>query len=691
MHKGPILRLAILLALTTAFCHPVGSQETGVLYLDSGSLSRLAASCTTATHWRYHGGDDPAYADPGFDDSGWEVRATVVDASEWSKRESCGPDWYRLHLRVDSSLWGRPVGIAYAIAGAAEVFLNGEPLFGLGRVGTSAETEETWFTDRGIPKSIEFSDTRDQILAVRFSAADPRLPDIAEGGIGYILHAVPLAESTNDAVNKMIAGSRQHVFLAGVTLSLALLHTLMFFLYRRFKENIYFALFTFGCAGLAVAPAQTINLPEIESFFVFTLVLKLSMVVCVLSALAVLYSLFYGRFPRQYWLFVSAGVVMAVFSGSISRTWFYAFTAIAFVELTRITVRAMVTRERMAWVIGAGFMTFIIASAWQMLSDVGVVPRVDLGVEVYLIGIMALLLSLSLYLAIRYAETSRSLEDKAALEKAHAELEEAHRDLHDTQAQLIQSEKMASLGQLVAGVAHEINNPIGAISSMNNTLTKAVDRLKEQLTASASVGESDTAGDTSKMLAAIDDANKVISSGTERVTDIVSRLRSFARLDEAELKRVDIHECLEDTLALIRHELKHNITVLREYADLPEISCFPKRLNQVLLNILINARQAIEGKGEIRISTGGVGEGQVFVAIEDTGPGIPPANLDKIFDPGFTTKGAGIGTGLGLSICYQIIKDHRGDIRVESELGRGTKFTVILPVDLEKRIDIRRP
>jgi signal transduction histidine kinase len=182
-------------------------------------------------------------------------------------------------------------------------------------------------------------------------------------------------------------------------------------------------------------------------------------------------------------------------------------------------------------------------------------------------------------------------------------------------------------------------------------------------------------------LKVVTEANRVIESGTQRVTEIVRRLRSFARLDQAELKKADIHEGLEDTLALIHHELKHNIVVKREYGAVPPIPCYPGRLNQVFLNLLNNARQAIRGKGEIAIRTC-VLDQRVHVAVSDTGAGISPEHLRKIFDPGFTTKGVGVGTGLGLSICYQIVRDHRGEILVESEPGKGATFTVVLPMDL---------
>lgn len=291
--------------------------------------------------------------------------------------------------------------------------------------------------------------------------------------------------------------------------------------------------------------------------------------------------------------------------------------------------------------------------------------------------------------AMELEKNSEKLEEaKAQLEEySHTleqKVEERTREVKEKQTQLIQSSKMAALGSLVAGVAHEINTPVGAINSMHNTLMRAMEKVKRDI--EDCIKETHRRHENIRSsLVLIDDANKVIQSGTERVIDIVKRLRSFARLDEAELKDADINEGIEDTLTMIHHQIKHEITVIRDYGEIPKIPCYPGRLNQVFLNLLINARQAIQGKGEITISTYAKNN-KVYVEIKDTGKGIAREHLAKIFDPGFTTKGVGVGTGLGLSICYQIIEDHHGDILVESEVGKGTTFTVILPTDLEKRL-----
>jgi PAS domain S-box-containing protein len=272
--------------------------------------------------------------------------------------------------------------------------------------------------------------------------------------------------------------------------------------------------------------------------------------------------------------------------------------------------------------------------------------------------------------------------DITAIKRALTDLADTNLELRQAQAQLVQSEKMASLGGLVAGIAHEINTPVGAMTSMHDTLMRAIAKLKEHL--QERHREAFEADERMKSLfAMIDESNQVIRSGASRVAEIVRRLRSFARLDEAELKKVDVHEGIEDTLTLLHHEIKHNIQVVRDYGNLPPMSVFPSRLNQVFLNLINNARQAIRDKGTITIKTR-VEDETAVISFTDDGIGISRENLPRVFDPGFTTKGVGVGTGLGLSICYQIIKDHRGRIDVESEPGKGATFTIRIPTRLDK-------
>ena len=264
-----------------------------------------------------------------------------------------------------------------------------------------------------------------------------------------------------------------------------------------------------------------------------------------------------------------------------------------------------------------------------------------------------------------------------------AELEATLRQLQETQNQLILREKMASLGNLVAGVAHEINNPTGAVRSASDVSNRCLDRLEEVITQGDSTGSIVGNLRFQTAIKLLRENVQITVEGSERIAEIVRSLRIFARLDKSELDKADIHEGLESTLTLLHHELKHKVEVIREYGKIPRIYCYAQELNQVFMNVLANAIQAIENKGTIRIKTS-ADRKNVYVEIADTGKGIPPDKLARIFDPGFTTKGVGVGTGLGLSISHNIIQKHDGEIRVKSELGKGTTFTAVLPNDLDK-------
>lgn len=276
----------------------------------------------------------------------------------------------------------------------------------------------------------------------------------------------------------------------------------------------------------------------------------------------------------------------------------------------------------------------------------------------------------------------RKVEDRTEeLKQKNAELEDTLDKLKEMQKQVIVQEKMASLGQLVAGLTHELNTPIGAIRSMNNTKSKAIAMLQKVLgNKTASVAAEN--GEISKVLGVIKNADQVIDQGTARLNEIIKNLKSFARLDEAEMTMADIHEGLDSVFVLISHDLLNNIDVVREYGEIPPFVCNARKLNQVFYNIIKNACQAIEGKGRITITTG-LENGMVRIEIRDTGSGIDPEDLKTIFDLNFTTKSSVVRTRLGLAISYQIIQEHYGQIFVESQLGEGSVFTIIIPATFQ--------
>ncbi len=233
------------------------------------------------------------------------------------------------------------------------------------------------------------------------------------------------------------------------------------------------------------------------------------------------------------------------------------------------------------------------------------------------------------------------------------------KELKDTQLKLINSEKMASLGQLIAGVAHEINTPVASIKSNNEIMKKMIKLIREDETQ-----------------ALFKEINEIDSEAISRINRLVVSLRKFVRLDEAELQEADINKEIDLTLDLIRHETKNRIEIVKNYSNLPPIKCYPNMLNQVFMNILMNAVHAIKDKGKITIDTSYKNE-NLSVKIKDTGCGIKEP--DKIFFAGYTTKGVGVGTGLGLAISQKIIEKHNGKISVKTKLNEGSEFDITIP------------
>ncbi len=260
----------------------------------------------------------------------------------------------------------------------------------------------------------------------------------------------------------------------------------------------------------------------------------------------------------------------------------------------------------------------------------------------------------------------------SVLEKQNAELESLYAELKNTHLQLVQSEKMSSLGQLVAGVAHELNNPIGFIYGNMKELQRYIDKMKN----------SDAMTDKKELDFIKQDIDSLIFetlNGSTRVKQIVEDLRNFSRLDEAEYKKVDIHEGLDATLSILKKEFGDRITLHKDYSDLPKIDCMPGQINQVFMNLLQNAIHAISSIGNIWVNTFKE-KNEVCIRISDDGIGIGKDVIGKIFDPFFTTKDVGKGTGLGLSISYKIIENHNGKLQVTSKRGDRTTFTVRLPL-----------
>ncbi|KOR33420.1 ATPase [Achromatium sp. WMS3] len=295
----------------------------------------------------------------------------------------------------------------------------------------------------------------------------------------------------------------------------------------------------------------------------------------------------------------------------------------------------------------------------------------------------------------------RAMEQQ--IHQRNEELAEAYKSLKASQSQLIQSEKMASLGQMVAGVAHEINTPLGYVRNNVELTQNIFTEIRETLDAFErffmllSSGEIDEAELNNELVnleqvreefhanSPLEDMEQLFTDtfyGVDQISEIVVNLKNFSRLDQAAVANININNCIESSLVIAKNVLKHKCDINKEFGDIPAISCSPSQINQVFLNLLTNAAHAMDTKGTITLTTWSE-DNCVYARVADTGKGIPEDTLSKIFDPFFTTKPIGQGTGLGLSIVYSIVEQHHGEIRVNSTIGQGTQFTLSLPIATE--------
>ncbi|HPR33854.1 MAG TPA: ATP-binding protein, partial [Prolixibacteraceae bacterium] len=323
-----------------------------------------------------------------------------------------------------------------------------------------------------------------------------------------------------------------------------------------------------------------------------------------------------------------------------------------------------------------------------------------------LAGFLSIVALLSLIYGFRSKAKKNKIltQQKKKMEQINARLNATNKSLYDTirrlseaQSQLVASEKMASLGVLTAGIAHEINNPVNFIYTGINSLNNDMNDLRifieevDELLKNSGINELidrvealKTERDFDEIMEIIPQTIDDIRIGAERAADIIKGLRNFSRIDKDALQYYNIHEGIDSSLLLLRNKFKNHIEIVKDYRQLPQIECYPGKLNQVFMNLLSNAIDAIDKKGTITIRTRLEGEDRITIEVEDTGEGIHPENLGKIFDPFFTTKSVGKGVGLGLSISFGIIKDHDGTIDVKSDRNKGSIFTISLPCNINR-------
>ena len=351
----------------------------------------------------------------------------------------------------------------------------------------------------------------------------------------------------------------------------------------------------------------------------------------------------------------------------------------------KVTLILLLATIILSGALGAVFVRYITVPIRQLEKAARTIADGDLSVQLDVpskdeIGNLA---SSFNQMAVSLRDARDKLEQHAEdLQTKNRELEEVILELQTTQDQLMMKEKMAALGDLVAGITHEINNPIGTVNSSTDVSGRCVNRLETGLEESKSLEEVKNSPELAKTLQILKNNIQVTLTAGNRIATIVKSLKNFAKLDESDYQRADIHEGIDSALTLLENELRGRITVMKDYGDIPKIECYPGLLNQMFMNLLKNASQSIEDTGTITIKTS-QDNNHINVKISDTGIGIPPDNLNKIFDFGFSAVGSRVKMGSGLATAYNIVQKHEGEIRAESEIGKGTTFHIVLPLKVE--------
>lgn len=474
----------------------------------------------------------------------------------------------------------------------------------------------------------------------------------------------------------------------------------VFIYFRRRKQKPYFAL-SFGafaiCMGINHIAGSLVSHLIIRQYAVWYYLVTAAFLLWPIGLYIFIEQIF-GRGSRslirrlwQIHIFFAVGALLLditnVFLMSSSIYILFGLLAIGVFIGVPSVLRSASKDSFEAKILKVGMVTLMLFGMHDILVSFEVIPAWSM---LFSWGVLVFILCLAYILEYRFTRAHRQLEEYSLTLERKVEdrtqqlsgkneaLEQALQQLKETQDQLIMKEKMASLGALVAGVAHEMNNPVGVIQSTADIANRGTRRIRNLLQKSQNPDESGE--QLQQSLRLLETSHQTIITASEQTARIVRSLRIFARLDEALFQKVDIHENIDTTLALVYHELRDKATVIKQYGEIPRIQCYPNELNQAFMNLLRNAGQAIEQQGTITITTYS-DDAQVYIKISDTGKGIPREYLPRIFDPGFTTQGAGVGKGLGLSIVYNIVQKHHGNIDVDSEAGRGTEISIALPVE----------
>ncbi len=703
------------------------SQDTDVRIFHLDSLQ--AQGILLNKGWKFHSGDNPEWAKPNFDDSKWEDIDPTFELYYLPqiRKESIG--WFRIELNVDSSLLNIPLAFQINQSIASEIYLNGRLVQRYGTV-SSIRQEVKSLQPLNEPVGLQFKEPR-QVLAVRFSVQE-NLP--------YLKIAIPYSVfqfRINDVRGAGRVGRIGNKFpvlnaiYTGLFIVLTIIHLGLFLTYKKQKANLFFSIATLSGA-IANSLFIIIHYNHDIAFrayialfdwiFLFTLTN--------LFLFIAIHSLFSRIRNIHFWIIVAYSIISILLWGiGYKEGEIFAFMlpfGISMFESLRIAWNAYRKGHRDAGIIVFGIAWYLILYSIFILLYDGFIANINIGFgdkftlmdAVYHLAVLGVPIALSLYLSRDFAFTSKELEKKLSevqqlsaekhqilvsqnetleqqVEQRTGELSKSLAELKATQSQLIQSEKMASLGELTAGIAHEIQNPLNFVNNFSEVNKELIVELKTEIK-KGNIEEVNLIADD------IEANEENINHHGKRADAIVKGMLQHSRSSSGVKEPTDINKLADEYLRLAYHGLRakdksFNATMKTDFDEtIGNINIIPQDIGRVILNLITNAFYVVNEKKNkglkdyeptVTVKTlknppppGGGRGAEVVVSVKDNGNGIPQKVLDKIFQPFFTTKPTGQGTGLGLSLSYDIVKAHGGEIKVLTKEGEGSEFIIQVPL-----------
>ena len=668
--------------------------------------------------WKFHPGDDPDWAKPDHDDSNWENIDPTEELHHLPQVKKAGIGWFRLTLHIDSSLTDERLTMITSVLGAAEIYLNGQLIYSFGTVSSDYKKEQTRFFSNHL-FSFKLGPQQVQKIAVRYSF-NKRNFYLKFTNIRPIIR-LKLKESNEalaDHIKEDEFDSTLRSIQSSFYLPLGFLLLFLFLSFRLLKEYLYSGIFCF-CLFTAII-LHIVALSEPTTVSRTNYLLLATQFFYIMGAFALIngiYILYKQKKSWFYYIIILYGLlIIPFFFISYDRSGLFnaCFFPVANFEFLRLNVLAVRRRRPGAWILLVTHCLFSIVIISYILAAIA--EKSSLSSFLVSLSYFTLGIGLSLFYAGEFARTASSLqqsltevkelsEEMIATEKEKqqilsaqnetlekqvsertAALRQSLKDLKETQAQLIQREKMASLGELTAGIAHEIQNPLNFINNFSEVNKELLQEMKEEVDSGNTEVVKTIANDV------IYNQEKINEHG-KRADAIVKGMLQHSGNSSGVKEPTDINKLADEYSRLSHHGFRakdksFNATLKTDFDEkIGDINIIPQDIGRVILNLINNAfyavdvkkRQNLNGYEPAVLVTTRKNNGKVEIKVSDNGNGIPQKVLDKIFQPFFTTKPTGQGTGLGLSMSYDIVKAHGGEIKVETKANEGTEFIIQLP------------